>query len=91
MKFKSLQGTGFLYIELCADRMMQASGLDENTLLEQRGEGRACALTMEHVHRRTDDPAFSYNQIADSHLCRVGLIRSSKLSRPLSAARLPLR
>ena len=58
MKFTSLHDTGCLYIEFCADRTMQASGLVENTLLELRGEGRACALTMEHVRQRPDDPAF---------------------------------
>ena len=64
MKVKSFQDAGSLYIELCADRLMQTCGLAENTPLELRGEDRACALTKEYVHQRTDGPAFSHGQIA---------------------------
>ena len=60
MKFKSLQDTGSRTIEFCADRMMQACGLDENTQRELRDEGRACALIMEHVGQRMDGPPFWY-------------------------------
>ena len=64
MIVKSFQYTGFLYIEFCADRVMQTCGVDENTLLEPGHEGRACTLTMEPVHQRTGGPAYSYEQIA---------------------------
>jgi hypothetical protein len=65
MKIKSLQDSGAGYIELCADRTTPTRDLEEGTLLELRGEGRACAQTMEHFGQRTDDPAFSYKQILD--------------------------
>ena len=64
MKFEFLQDTGFLCAEFCAGWMMQMCRLDENALLERRVEGRACAPTMEHVLKRTDDPASSYMQMA---------------------------
>ena len=64
MKFRFLQDTGSFCAEFCAGRMIQMYRLDENVLLELRVEGRACAPTMVHVRKRTDDRASSYMQMA---------------------------
>lgn len=64
MKFKFLQDSGFLCAEFCAGWMMQKCGLGENTLLELRVEGDACAPTMEHVRECMDAPVSSYMRMA---------------------------
>ena len=64
MKITYFQDTDTLYIEFRAGVMAETRELDEDTLLEPDGEGRVCALTLEHASRRTDAPRFSYEQIA---------------------------
>lgn len=64
MKVKYFLDTDTLYIEFCANRIAETRDLDENTLLELDGQGRICAMTMEHASQRTDIPGFSYEQIA---------------------------
>ena len=64
MKIKYFQDTDTLYIEFRSDKIVEARDLDENTLLELDGQGRVCAMTMEHASQRTDVPGFSYEQIA---------------------------
>lgn len=64
MQFKHFQDTGTFYVEFRTDRIAGTRDLDANTLLEPDDQGHVCAMTMEHASRRTDIPAFSYEQIA---------------------------
>ena len=57
MKVTHFLETDTLYIELCP------SEVDENTLLDLDGEGRLCAITIEHASERMAIPAFSYEQV----------------------------
>ena len=63
MKIKYFQGTDTLYIELCSAEVDETRDLDENTLLELDGEGRLCAITIEHASDRMAVPSFSFEQI----------------------------
>ena len=63
MKVKCFQDTDTLHIEFRADRIAETRDLDENTLLELDGQGRICAMAMEHASQRTDIPRFSYEEI----------------------------
>ena len=63
MKVKYFRDTDTLYIELCASEVNETRGLDENTLLDLDGEGRLCAITIEHASNRMEVPSFSYEQI----------------------------
>ena len=63
MKIKYFQGTDTLYIELCPAEVDETRDLGENTLLELDGEGRLCAITIEHASDRMAVPSFSFEQI----------------------------
>ncbi len=63
MKVKYFRDTDTLYIELCASEVNETRDLDENTLLDLDGEGRLCAITIEHASNRMEIPSFSYEQI----------------------------
>lgn len=63
MKVKYFQGTDTLYLEFRADRIAEARDLDENTVLDLDGQGRVCAMTMEHASQRTDIPGFSCEEV----------------------------
>jgi uncharacterized protein YuzE len=63
MKIKYFQDTDTLYIELCPAEVDETRDLDENTLLELDGEGRLCAITIEHASDRMAVPSFSFEQI----------------------------
>ncbi len=63
MKVKYFRDTDTLHIELSAAEVNEARDLDENTLLDLDGEGRLCAITIEHAGNRMDIPPFSYDQI----------------------------
>ena len=57
MKIKYFESTDTLYIEL------YPAEVDENTLLDLDGEGRLCAITIEHAGDRMTIPGFSFEQI----------------------------
>jgi uncharacterized protein YuzE len=63
MKITYFQDTDTLYIELRARTIVETKDLDENTQLDLDGEGRICALTIEHVKDRADLPHFSFEQV----------------------------
>ena len=63
MKVKYFRDTDTLYIELCSSEVNETRDLDENTLLDLDGEGRLCAITIEHASNRMEIPSFSYEQI----------------------------
>ena len=63
MKIKYFRDTDTLYIELCPAEVSETRDLDENTLLDLDGEGRLCAITIEHASNRMAIPSFSYEQI----------------------------
>lgn len=64
MKVKYFPGTDTLYIEFRAIGIVETRDLDENTHLDLDGEGRICALTMEHASERADAPEFSFERVA---------------------------
>ena len=59
MKIKYLRDTDTLYIELCSAEVDETRDLDENTLLDLDGQGRLCAITIEHASDRMEIPSFS--------------------------------
>lgn len=63
MKIKYFRDTDTLYIELCPAEVEETRELDENTLLDLDGEGRLCAMTIEHASERMTIPDFSYEQV----------------------------
>ncbi len=68
MKVTYFSETDTLYIELCPDELCpddvgETRDLDENTLLDLDGQGRLCAITIEHASERMAIPAFSYEQV----------------------------
>jgi len=63
MKITYFQDTDTLYIELRARTIVETKDLDENTQLDLDGEGRICALTIEHAKDRADLPHFSFEQV----------------------------
>ena len=63
MKITYFRDTDTLYIELCPDDVGETRDLDENTLLDLDGQGRLCAITIEHASERMAIPAFSYEQV----------------------------
>ena len=64
MKVKYFADTDTLYIEFRALAVAETRDLDENTQLDLDGEGRICALTMEHASERADAAEFSFERIA---------------------------
>lgn len=63
MKIKYFQDTDTLYIEFTAEGIVESRDLDENTIIDVDGEGRLCALTLEHARERTDLPDRSFERI----------------------------
>ena len=63
MKVKYFQDTDTLYIEFRPGEIVETRDLDENTLLDVDGEGRICALTIEHARERADLPQFSFEHV----------------------------
>jgi uncharacterized protein YuzE len=63
MKIKYFQDTDTLYIEFRSGGIVETRDLDENTQLDVDGEGRICALTIEHARERADLPQFSFEQV----------------------------
>lgn len=64
MKVKYFQDTDTLHIEFRAGNIVETRDLDEDTLLEIDGQGRVCALTLEHAQVSANMPAFSFEQVA---------------------------
>ena len=64
MKVKYFADTDTLYIEFRAMAIAETRDLDENTQLDLDGDGRICALTMEHASERADAPEFSFERVA---------------------------
>ena len=64
MKIKYFESTDTLYIELYPAAVDETRDLDENTLLDLDGEGRLCALTIEHARDRMTIPEFSFEQVS---------------------------
>ena len=63
MKITYFRDTDTLYIELCPANVDETRDLDENILLDLDGEGRLCAITIEHASDRMAIPSFSYEQV----------------------------
>ena len=63
MKIKYFESTDTLYIELYPAAVDETRDLDENTLLDLDGEGRLCALTIEHARDRMTIHEFSFEQV----------------------------
>ncbi len=63
MKIKYFESTDTLYIELYQAAVDETRDLDENTLLDLDGEGRLCAITIEHARERMSIPEFSFEQV----------------------------
>ena len=63
MKIKYFQDTDTLYIEFRAAEVAETKDLDENTILDLDRSGNICGITIEYASKRTDIPAFSYEQI----------------------------
>ena len=63
MKIKYFRDTDTLYIELWPAEVDETRDLNEDTLLELDGDGRLCAITIEHASGRIAIPSFSYEQI----------------------------
>ena len=63
MKIKYFESTDTLYIELYQTAVDETRDLDENTLLDLDGEGRLCAITIEHARDRMSIPEFSFEQV----------------------------
>ena len=66
MKITHFLETDTLYIQLCPSEVCETRDLDENTLLDLDGEGRLCAITIEHASERMATPAFTYEQVPPS-------------------------
>ena len=63
MKVKYFQDTDTLYIEFRPVDAAETRDLDENTFLEIDAEGKICGITIEHASERTENPAFSFEQV----------------------------
>ena len=63
MKVTYCQDTDTLYIEFRPGEVVETRDLDENTQLDVDGEGRICALTIEHAQERADLPQFSFEHV----------------------------
>ncbi|HEU4530961.1 MAG TPA: DUF2283 domain-containing protein [Steroidobacteraceae bacterium] len=64
MKVQYFPDTDTLYIELREVPVAETRDLDEDTLLEMDGEGKVCAITIEHASERAGIPQFSYEEVA---------------------------
>jgi uncharacterized protein YuzE len=64
MKVTYFQDTDTLYIEFKPRGIVETKDLDENTQLDVDGEGKICALTIEHARERADLQHFSFEQVS---------------------------
>jgi uncharacterized protein YuzE len=64
MKVQYFPDTDTLYIELREVPVAETRDLDEDTLLDMDGEGKVCAITIEHASERAGIPQFSYEEVA---------------------------
>lgn len=64
MKVRYFPDTDTLYIEFREAPVAETRDLDEDTLLDLDGEGKVCAITLEHASQRAGVPQFSYEQVA---------------------------
>ena len=64
MKIRYFESTDTLYIVLYPADVDETRDLDENTLLDLDGDGRLCAITVEHARERMTIPGFSFEQIS---------------------------
>jgi uncharacterized protein YuzE len=64
MKIKCFQDTDTLYIEFRETEVAETRELDEDTILDLDGEGKVCAITVEHASDKADIPRFSFEQFA---------------------------
>ena len=64
MKIRYFESTDTLYIELYPADVDETRDLDENTLPDLDGDGRLCAITIEHARERMTIPGFSFEQIS---------------------------
>ncbi len=55
--------TDTLLIEFRDAVVTETPDLDENTLLDLDRNGNICAITVEHVSKRTDIPKFSFERV----------------------------
>lgn len=62
MKITYFHDTDTLYIEFRPVPIVETRELDENTLLELDGDGKLCALTLEHARDQADIPHVIFNQ-----------------------------
>ena len=63
MKIRYFESTDTLYIELYPADVDETRDLDEDTLLDLDGDGRLCAITIEHARERMTISGFSFEQI----------------------------
>ena len=64
MKIKCFQDTDTLYMELCPGEANETKDLEEKTLLDFDGDGRLCAITIEHSSQPTAAPSSSCEQFS---------------------------
>ena len=64
MKVTYFQDTDTLYIEFKSRGIVETKDLDGNTQLDVDGEGKICALTIEHARERADLQHFSFEQVS---------------------------
>ncbi len=64
MKIRYFESTDTLYIELYPAEVDETRDLNENTLLDLDGDGRLCAITIEHARECMTIPGFSFEQIS---------------------------
>lgn len=64
MKIQYFRDTDTLYIEFNGRHIVETRELDENTVLDLDGEGRVCALTLEHASVRADLPHVTMEGLA---------------------------
>ncbi len=67
MKVKYFQDTDTLYIEFKTGSVVETKDLDENTQLDVDGQGKICALTIEHARDRADLQHFSFEQRSEAN------------------------
>ncbi|MGD0698134.1 MAG: DUF2283 domain-containing protein [Terriglobia bacterium] len=63
MTIQCIEGTDTLYITLRKGDVVEARGLDENTLVEFDATGDLVSMTIEHARERTDVGNFTYQQV----------------------------
>ena len=64
MKIRYFEDTDTLLIELREAEIVESRDLDENTIVDLDGNGRICAITIEHASIRAGAPSFSFEKVA---------------------------